>query len=141
MIWSPRSSPSTGWRASPTARPWRGSAAIQIERHRMRISGLLLIIMALSGSITFAQTKSDTKDVQPLRVGVVGLVHDHIHGFFRQFLHRTDMEIVGIAEPDQDLARRTAATYPIKDVPIFRSLDEMLDKAHPQAVVTYTSTF
>src|SRR6185312_1028000 len=53
----------------------------------------------------------------------------------------TDMEIVGIAEPDQDLARRIAATYPIKDVPFFRSLDEMLDKAHPQAVVTYTSTY
>jgi len=98
-------------------------------------------MVSLTASITSAQAKTQTKDPRPLRVGVVGLVHDHIHGFFRQFLHRTDMEIVGIAEPDQDLARRIAATYPIKDVPFFRSLDEMLDKAHPQAVVTYTSTY
>lgn len=102
---------------------------------------VLLVVLSIFASLASGRAQGDSHVAKPLRIGVVGLAHDHIHGFFRQFLNRTDMEIVGIAEPDQDLTRRIVAKYPLADVPKFQSLDEMLDKVHPQAVVTYTSTY
>src|SRR5437763_2768900 len=37
----------------------------------------------------------------PLRVAVAGLVHGHVAGFLNQSLHRPDIQLVGIAETDQ----------------------------------------
>jgi hypothetical protein len=40
----------------------------------------------------------------PLRVAVAGLVHGHVAGFLNQSLHRPDIQLVGIAESDQQVA-------------------------------------
>src|ERR1700683_4243132 len=42
----------------------------------------------------------------PLRLGIAGLVHGHVFGFFETYLHSPEIQIVGIAEPDQDLSQR-----------------------------------
>jgi glucose-fructose oxidoreductase len=39
----------------------------------------------------------------PLRVAIVGLVHDHVAGFLAQLPQHHDVELVGIAEPDPAL--------------------------------------
>lgn len=39
-------------------------------------------------------------EAAPLRVGVAGLVHGHIIGFFDRMKGRTDFQVVGIAEPE-----------------------------------------
>ena len=39
----------------------------------------------------------------PLRVGIVGLVHGHVHGFLEQSRHSPQIEIVGISDPDRQL--------------------------------------
>src|SRR5215813_989652 len=39
----------------------------------------------------------------PLRVGIVGLVHGHVHGFLGSSLHSPEIEIVGVAEPSRQL--------------------------------------
>ncbi len=77
----------------------------------------------------------------PLRIGIAGLVHGHVFGFFQTYLHSPAIQIVGIAEPDQDLASRIAKEYGLDKSLFYESLDEMLERAHPQAVVTYTDTF
>ena len=41
----------------------------------------------------------------PLRVGIVGLVHGHVHGFLGQSHHSPEIEIVGVAEPDELLSQ------------------------------------
>ena len=41
----------------------------------------------------------------PLRVGVVGLVHTHVHWILGRE-DAGDIEIVGIVEPNRDLAKR-----------------------------------
>ena len=79
-------------------------------------------------------------DIQPLRLGVVGLVHGHVEGFFARNLHRSDIQIVGISDPDPELFARYAKQFPIDPKLYYRSLEELLLKAHPQAVVVYTDT-
>ncbi len=78
---------------------------------------------------------------QPLRVAVAGLVHGHVVGFFQNSLHRPDIQLVGVAEPDHQLAARYADQYNIDQTLLFTDLEGMLQKTHPQAVVAYTNTF
>ena len=83
----------------------------------------------------------ESASTAPFRIGVAGLVHDHILGFFEQYLQRPDIQIVGIAEPDQELASRYASRYGLDKRVLYTDLDEMLQRTHPQAVVIYTNTY
>src|SRR5579859_3284084 len=77
----------------------------------------------------------------PLRVGIVGLVHGHVHGFLDQSRHSSEIEIVGVAEPDSRLLSQAGTRYGFDRAILFADLEEMLQKAHPQAVLVYTNTF
>jgi predicted dehydrogenase len=77
----------------------------------------------------------------PLRVGIVGLVHGHVHGFLDQSRHSTEIEIVGVAEPDARLLSQAATRYGFDRAMLFADLEEMLQKVHPQAVLVYTNTY
>jgi glucose-fructose oxidoreductase len=77
----------------------------------------------------------------PLRVGIVGLVHGHVQGFLQQSLHSPAIEIVGIAEPDGQLASQYATRYGFDRSLLFPDLEQMLAQAHPQAVLVYTNTY
>jgi predicted dehydrogenase len=78
---------------------------------------------------------------EPFRLGVVGLVHGHVAGFFSNTLDRSDIRIAGIAEPDRQLFNRYVRNYHLDPNLYFSTLDEMISRAHPQAVVVYTNTF
>ena len=77
----------------------------------------------------------------PLRVAIVGLVHGHVQGFLDHSLHNPEIEIVGISEPDAQLAARYATRYGFSPSLIFAGQEEMLQKTHPQAVLAYTNTY
>ena len=77
---------------------------------------------------------------KPLRLAVDGLVHGHVVGFFGQALKRPNVQIVGIAEPDRALFDKYAARYGLSRDLYFPSLEVMLSKTHPEAVVLYTNT-
>src|ERR1700730_6275745 len=78
---------------------------------------------------------------EPLRVAIVGLVHGHAEGFFQRSLHRSDIQIVGIAEPDQQVGSRYATQFGLAQSVMFTDVEDMLQKTHPQAVLAYTNTF
>ena len=91
---------------------------------------------------SFGQARSDTNSPgAPLRAAVVGLVHGHAQGFFEQNLRRPDLQIVGVMEPDRQLASQYARNYGLAGSLLFASLEEMLRATHPQAVLVYTNTF
>lgn len=98
--------------------------------------------MALFGFAVpcLAQT-SGKKEEKPLRVAVVGCVHGHVSGFFQAYRKRADLDIVGLAEPDQELRTRIAKQYQLDQELLFADTEEMLKKTKPQAVLAYTSTF
>lgn len=77
----------------------------------------------------------------PLRFGIVGLKHDHARGFIPGAISRKDVQLVGIVEPDQDLARRYAKEYKLNTNLFYTSLEQMLQTTKVQAVGTFTSTF
>jgi predicted dehydrogenase len=76
----------------------------------------------------------------PLKVAIAGLVHGHVDGFFQRSLHRPDIQIVGIAESDQQVVAHYATQYGLAQSLMFTDLEDMLVKTHPQAVLAYTNT-
>ncbi len=102
----------------------------------MRIASLGLFLTFVAVSLAFSAPAA-----QPLRVGIVGLVHGHVHGFLQQSLHNAEIEIVGIVEPNRQLLDQSAARYGFGPTLLFTDLEDMLQKAHPQAVLVYTNTY
>ena len=99
-----------------------------------------LCAIALMASESYGQGKPETATA-PLRVVIAGLVHGHAYGFFNQFQHRPDLQIVGIAEPDKQLAEKFAVKYSLAPGIFYPDLEEALKKTNPQAVLIYTNTF
>ena len=95
----------------------------------------------LSAGLLTAVTASGAQTTAPLRVAIAGMVHGHVEGFLQHSLHRPDIQIVGFAEPDTQVAMRYAAQFSLDRSLIFADLDDMLQKTHPQAVLVYTNTY
>src|SRR5579863_10497722 len=98
------------------------------------------IIAAILISASFGVPPLNAQS-SPLRVGIVGLVHGHVHGFLQQSLHSSEIAIVAVVEPDKQLLAQNAKRYGLAPNLLFSDLEEMLQKAHPQAVLVYTNTF
>jgi predicted dehydrogenase len=77
----------------------------------------------------------------PMKLAIAGLVHGHVDGFLRAMRGRTDVQLVGIAEPDQSLHRKYASRYKLDTSLFFTNLDTMLDRVKPDAVASFTSTY
>src|SRR5690349_14477778 len=77
----------------------------------------------------------------PVRFAIVGLEHDHARGFIPSTKSRSEIQLAAIVEPNRQLAERYARTYKLDTNLFYQSLEEMFDKAHVQAVATFTSTF
>jgi glucose-fructose oxidoreductase len=86
-------------------------------------------------------TPATQKEAAPLRVAFAGLAHGHAFGFFDQFEHRADLQVVGIAEADRQLAAQFAKSYALEPNVFYSDLEEMLKATHPQAVLAYTNTY
>lgn len=78
--------------------------------------------------------------VKPLRIGIAGLTHDHVRGLLSR-AQNGDIEIVGIAESNHDLAERYLKQYNLSPSLLYSSLDEMLDKCKPEAVCAFNSIY
>ncbi|HEX3685162.1 MAG TPA: Gfo/Idh/MocA family oxidoreductase [Bryobacteraceae bacterium] len=92
-------------------------------------------------SLLFAAFQAAAQTPGPLRIGIVGLTHGHVAGFFDNNLQRTDIQIVGIAEPDRRLFDRYSLQHRLDPALYFASLGDMIARVHPSAVVVYTNTF
>ncbi len=106
------------------------------------VFSITLILLAGASADLLAQTKPATKTEEaPLRVALAGLVHGHVNGFFDRFQHRADLQVVGIAEADRQLAAQFAKKYGLPPGLFYSDLEEMLKATHPQAVLAYTNTY
>jgi len=77
----------------------------------------------------------------PLQVVIAGMVHGHVDGFLTGAVKRTDLQIVGVAEPDRALFDAYAKKYGLDAKLYHADLDEAIASTHPQAVLGYTSTY
>ncbi len=88
-------------------------------------------------AVGLAQTSQTTP--APVRVAIVGLVHNHVAGFLAQLPKHHDVELVGIEEPDMALALQYERKYSLPHNLFFTRTEAMIEARHPQALLVYTS--
>lgn len=76
----------------------------------------------------------------PLKIGVVGLSHSHVHGILSG-MDREDIKIVGIVEANSDLAKRYSEQYGYPMSMVYTNIEEMISSAHPEAVAAFGSIY
>jgi predicted dehydrogenase len=96
---------------------------------------LLILALMMITVITSAQDKTE-----PVRVGVVGLVHTHVHWILGRE-DRGDIEIVGIVEPNRELAERYSEQHGYSMDIVFDTIEEMIDAVNPEAVTAFNTIF
>ncbi len=77
----------------------------------------------------------------PVRLGIAGLVHGHAHGLFRLAKGHPAVELVGISERDRPLVEQYRRQYGFTASMVHDSLEAMLDRVKPEAVMLFTDTF
>jgi predicted dehydrogenase len=77
---------------------------------------------------------------EPLKVGVVGLSHAHVHWILGRE-DRGDIQIVGIVEPNRDLAERYSKQYGYPMSSVFNTIEDMVTATHPEAVTAFGPIF
>lgn len=77
---------------------------------------------------------------EPLRVAIIGLTHDHVHWILgREKIG--DLEIVGIVEPNNELAKRYSKRYGYTMDMVFNTMDEMMEAVQPEAVMAFNNIY
>jgi predicted dehydrogenase len=94
---------------------------------------LFILLVSLTTAL-LAQTK------KPLRMGIAGITHSHVHGLLGR-PDRGDVQIVGIVEPNKDLARRYSERYGYSMNIVFTSMAEMISRTKPEIVAAFGSIY
>lgn len=79
-------------------------------------------------------------DGTPLRVGVVGLVHTHVHWILGRE-KAGDIEIVGIVEPNRELAQQYSEQHGYRMDIVYPTIEEMVVATQPEAVTAFNTIY
>lgn len=78
---------------------------------------------------------------RPVRIGIAGLTHDHIHGILNNHRGRKDIQIVGIAEPNKEKAKALSERYGFDMRIVYDDLGTMINETKPEGVVAFNSIY
>jgi len=100
-----------------------------------RIFTLYLLVL-----IILSNLGAQTPEKRPIRMAIAGLTHGH-SAFILGRKDKTDFQLVGIFEPNAELAQNLAAKYGFDPKLISDNLEKMLDRVKPEAVLAFGSIF
>lgn len=113
---------------------------IRLKERNIRFPVLLIGLILLAG--IFCKQLIDTPQAgNPVRIGIDGLSHDHVHGLLNGYKERTDILIVGIAEPNKKRAEELASRYGFDMSIVYDDLATMIEKTKPEGVVAFNSIY
>ena len=73
---------------------------------------------------------------KPLKVGVIGLTHTHVHWILGRPAD-DKVEIIGIVESNMELARRYTSLHGLSMDLVYASMDELIRYSRPEAVLAF----
>lgn len=75
---------------------------------------------------------------KPIRMAIAGMTHGHT-AFILGRKDKGDFQLVGVFEPNMELANKLSKKYGFDPNLIFNNMEKMLDQAKPEAVVAFGS--
>ncbi|MEA1784895.1 Gfo/Idh/MocA family oxidoreductase [Arenibacter sp. GZD96] len=103
-------------------------------------SAIMNYLYALFLFVLLFLPQTSNGQTDPLRVGVVGLTHSHVHWILGRD-DFGDIEIVGIVEPNVALAQRYATQYGFDMALVYPTMDEMILATQPEAVTAFGTIY
>jgi predicted dehydrogenase len=100
------------------------------------LSGLLPIVLLVGMLWPTGGAAVAAEEGGPVRVVVAGLTHTHVHWILGRE-GRGDIEIVGIAEANRDLARRYTERHGLSLDLVHDNLESLVDRVRPDAVTAF----
>ena len=85
---------------------------------------------------TYTHAQAPIKTNAPLKLAIAGLSHGHVDWAFNRE-GKKDIQLVGIYEPNQELAERYAKRYQLSSTLFFTDLNKMLAQVKPEAVSAF----
>lgn len=104
----------------------------------MKIAFCLLVACACC--LFAAAPVTINAQARPLRLAVVGLSHGHAPMILGR-KERGDVQLVGVYEPQREVAARYAQRYNLAATLFFTNLNQLLDELKPEAVAAFGTTF
>jgi predicted dehydrogenase len=112
---------------------------MNLLRRLIRGCPLWAIAALLLPGLSAANSSSAVpQDAGKVRIGIVGLNHDHVWSLLKDIAQEPAAELVAIAESDAVLVSQAKKEVP-ETVTFFSDYVKMLDEAKPQAVMVATS--
>jgi predicted dehydrogenase len=102
-----------------------------------RLNNLILLLISV---IMVLNLQAQEPSVKPVRLAIAGGTHGHI-AFILGRKPKSDFTLVGLYEPNRDLALRLAKQYNFNPKLIYADLGKMLDSVKPEAVVAFGSIY
>ncbi len=100
----------------------------------LHIACLLLTIT------TMFNANAQSTDNAPVRLAVAGITHGHVPWILGR-KGKTDVTLVGIYEPNTELAQRYAKRFNLNADIFYTDLNKMLDAVKPEAVAAFGSIY
>ena len=100
---------------------------------------LISVFFSPSSAAMIYPAQKDTAE-QPVKIGVVGLTHSHVHWIFGR-PEKGDIEITGIVEPNRELAMRFAKQYGFGMDMVYETTEEMMENTEVEAVTAFGSIY
>lgn len=77
----------------------------------------------------------------PVRVGVAGMTHSHVHQILRAASTNPDIQVVGFAEPNREVAMKYLTQYKLSESLWFKDLETLIAQIKPQLVCAFNSIY
>ncbi len=100
----------------------------------------LFLLLIMSSILPVSSVVAQLSFPEPTRIGVVGLVHTHVHWILGA-QDNGDFEIVGVVEPNKELARQYSEQYGYSMDLVYNTIDEMVSATQPEAVTAFNTIF
>jgi predicted dehydrogenase len=103
-----------------------------------RVAGVFMVSLMVNffAMTAFSQSSGDT----PVRMAVAGATHGHSSWILGR-KKQSDIALVGIYEPNQELAKRYIKAHKLNPDIFFTDMNKMLDVVKPEAVVAFGSVY
>jgi predicted dehydrogenase len=100
----------------------------------------LHIVCLLLTITTMFNANAQSTDNAPVRLAVAGITHGHVPWILGR-KGKTDVTLVGIYEPNTELAQRYAKRFNLNADIFYTDLNKMLDAVKPEAVAAFGSIY
>jgi predicted dehydrogenase len=99
-----------------------------------------IFVIVFSTLFSFhADSQEKSASGAPVRLAVAGITHDHVGWILSR--RKNDIILVGIYEPDQELAHRYAQRYYLDSKIFYVDMQQMLNATKPEVVAAFGSVY